>query len=333
MTSSKDPAARDPVILDLDTTPLPDAPSPAEAPPVEDDPNAAERALRMAAKGSAGWGIGRLFWSTIAALVGLAVLVTVSDFVAGLFARHAVLGWVGLALAGLVCVILLVLALRELSALARLGRIEALQRAAAECRSEALVNGLASLYRGRAELEAARDDLLRTRRETPDDEAILTVAETRLMAPLDRRAEAAVARASRDVAAATALIPLAAVDVLAVLLVNIRMIRQIAEIYGGRAGWLGSWRLLKSVAVHLVATGAVAATDDLLGPLLGGGVISKLSRRFGEAAVNAALTARVGCAAIEICRPMPFNRLNAPRASSLVFEALRSWRRTDAPES
>jgi putative membrane protein len=104
------------------------------------------------------------------------------------------------------------------------------------------------------------------------------------------------------------------------------MIRAIAELYDGRAGWIGSWRLLRAVAAHLIATGAVAATDDLLGPLVGGGVLGKLSRRFGEAAVNAALTARVGVAAIEVCRPLPFADRPAPKARNIVLAALKGWR-------
>ena len=127
-------------------------------------------------------------------------------------------------------------------------------------------------------------------------------------------------------ATATALIPMALVDMAAVLFINLRMIRTIAELYDGRASWIGSWRLLRAVAAHLIATGAVAATDDLLGPLVGGGVLGKLSRRFGEAAVNAALTARVGVAAIEVCRPLPFTARPAPKARNIVLAALKGWR-------
>ena len=110
----------------------------------------------------------------------------------------------------------------------------------------------------------------------------MALAERELLTPLDRLAEETVMRTSRNVAAATALIPLALVDVLAALTGNLRMVREIAEIYGGRAGWFGSMRLMRAVATHLVATGAVAVADDLIGPLIGGGVLGKLSRRFGE---------------------------------------------------
>ena len=73
---------------------------------------------------------------------------------------------------------------------------------------------------------------------------------------------------------------------------------------------------------HLVATGAVAIGDDLIGSLAGGGVLSKLSRRFGEGVVNGALTARVGIAAIEVCRPLPFVAASRPSVTGIVRQAL-----------
>ena len=67
--------------------------------------------------------------------------------------------------------------------------------------------------------------------------------------------------------------------------------------------------------------------------LLGGGVLAKLSRRFGEGLVNGALTARVGVAAIEVCRPLPFTALPRPKARNLIGRALRGFvpGQTDAP--
>lgn len=100
------------------------------------------------------------------------------------------------------------------------------------------------------------------------------------------------------------------------------MIRRVAEVYGGRAGTLESWRLARSVFAHLVATGAVAVGDDLVGTVAGGGLLSRVSRRFGEGVVNGALTARVGVAAIEVCRPLPFRAVKRPSVSSLVSRSL-----------
>ena len=328
---------RAPVILDLDQTPLPEAPAPAEAPPVPDvGPPAAERVL-AAARGRRLSGLARLFWVSLGGLVVLWAGLSLHDFVAGLIAARPWAGWLALGLALALGFTLLALALGELAALARLRRVDRLRaqaRAALEDASSeglsgglhATLHGLDRLYANRPELDIARARVAAARADTPDAAAMLAIAEREILAPLDRRAEQRTAAAAREVAAATALIPVALIDMAAVLLINLRMIRAIAVLYDGRAGWVGSWRLMRAVAAHLIATGAVAATDDLLGPLVGGGVLGKLSRRFGEAAVNAALTARVGVAAIEVCRPLPFTARPAPKARNIVLAALKGWR-------
>ncbi|HUF55998.1 MAG TPA: TIGR01620 family protein [Thermohalobaculum sp.] len=325
---------RRPVVLDLEAEALPDAPSPADAPPVgEPEPAAAEKALAAARRPAKMSALARLFWGGLAALIGLALALTVEGFLRELFARDDWLGWIGVGLFALVVLALAGMVLRELAGLARLekiGRFRAGARRALEGGDEgaakAVLAGLARLYAARPELAQVAERMAGAAEETPDAAARLEVAERLWMAPLDAQAERVLARSGRNVAGATAMIPLPVVDVLAVLVLNLRMIRGVAEIYGGRAGWLESWRLLRAVAAHLAATGVIAATDDVLGPLVGGGVLSRLSRRFGEATVNAALTVRVGVAAVEVCRPLPFTALPPPRARSVLMRALTDWR-------
>lgn len=328
-----DPDRHAPLIFELDATTLPDAPSPEDAPQPDDPPPAAGRALAIAA-GRRSWSLGGVALGLFTALVALIIGTLMTEFVIGLFVESRVLGSVGLALLAALALALLAICLRELAALGRLGRVEGIRAHALEAHgtgSPAAVagalDGLEALYRRRAELAEARHRVKEAEGDMPDMIARLSYAEQQLLAPLDIAAETAIMRASRDVATATALIPLAAIDVAIALTWNLKMIRQIAQIYGGRAGWVGSWRLLKAVAAHLIATGAVALADDMLGPILGGGMLQKLSRRFGEGALNGALTARVGVAAMEVCRPLPFKARARPSASTLVVRALRSWRR------
>jgi putative membrane protein len=69
----------------------------------------------------------------------------------------------------------------------------------------------------------------------------------------------------------------------------------------------------------------------MLEPILGGGLLGKLSRRFGEGMVNGALTARVGVAAMEGCRPLPFGEGKRPTASTIVRTALTGLFQSDKP--
>jgi putative membrane protein len=119
-------------------------------------------------------------------------------------------------------------------------------------------------------------------------------------------------------------VPLALADVMVALGANVRMIRRLAQVYGGRAGVLGSIRLLRMVATHLVATGAVAVSDDFLHSIAGGSLAARLSRRFGEGVINGALTARIGIAAMEVCRPLPFRVLPRPRVTNIMSRSVTS---------
>jgi putative membrane protein len=323
--------AKGPVLIEID----PDTPAPqvADAPPVPDGavpvPTGAAMQSAVRIAGRTPSVLGRLFWAVTAALL-MAVLSTAAwDFVNAWIARAPILGWAFAGLMAAFVLVLTVIALRELAALRRLTRIDGLRHAAATAletddleAARAVTDRLVQLYKARPETDWGRDRLAELRGDQMDAAGLLALAEAELIAPLDLAAEREVAAAARQVATVTALVPLALADVAAALAANLRMIRRIAETYGGRGGVLGSWRLTRAVMTHLVATGAVAVGDDMLEPILGGSIIGKLSRRFGEGVVNGALTARVGVAAMEVCRPLAYTAENRPRARRLVKQAL-----------
>ncbi len=318
-----------PVLVELDEAPQA---GPAAAPPVPDlGPQPQGHAMQVVAALGARRPnrLAQLFWSALVALVGFAASLAAWEFVTGLLAANPILGWTAAILVGLVLVTLLLIALRELVAFSRLGKLDDLRREAEHAISardlpaaRRVADHLTSLYKGRADLALGREDLARRRDEVFDAEALLALTETQLLKPLDAAAKLQIEAAARQVATVTALVPIAFADIITALTANIRMIRRIAEIYGGRSGTLGAWRLTRAVMTHLVATGAVAIGDDMIGSVAGGSVLSKVSRRFGEGVVNGALTARVGVAAIEVCRPMPFSKGARPSVSGLVSRAL-----------
>lgn len=273
--------------------------------------------------------LARWFWGLTLTLTGFIVSLAAWDYVNSLLARSPVLGGIATALIALLCAVLAVIALRELAAFGRLRKLDRIQHSAKEARTSDkladardVVGQLQQLYANRDDTAWGRAELKSRETEILDASGLLGLAETALLAPLDAQAQREVEAAARQVATVTAIVPLALADLFTALTANLRMIRRIAQIYGGRAGTLGSWRLTRTVLTHLVATGAVAVGDDLIGSVAGGGVLSKVSRRFGEGVVNGALTARVGIAAIEVCRPLPFEAVRKPSVSGLVSRAL-----------
>ncbi|MFZ7090339.1 YcjF family protein [Primorskyibacter sp. 2E233] len=320
-----------PVLIDLEDEA---APSPSEAPPVpEIHPEAPLEGRAMATvaalAGRPPSRLARWFWRLLVALVGTLVSIAAWNYVTGLIASVPLLGYAVALLMALFVFVLAMITIKELAAFARLSRIDALHHEAESARADdsikearALTTKLVALYKGRDDTRWGRERLAEREAEVFDAGALLDLAEHELLTPLDAAARLEVEAAARQVATVTALVPLALADVMAALTSNLRMIRRIAEIYGGRSGTLGSLRLTRAVMSHLVATGAVAVGDDMLEPILGGGLLGKLSRRFGEGLVNGALTARVGVAAMEVCRPLPFSKDKRPSVRSIVRTAL-----------
>ncbi|MDN5786562.1 YcjF family protein [Pseudorhodobacter sp.] len=317
-----------PVLIDLEDTA---AQTPSDAPPVPDLGLPEGRAVTAAAAVMAtpASGLARLAIWVLGALFSFMISVAIYDFVTGLLARNSVLGWAAFGLTGLAVLVLVALALREALGFYRLGRLDHLRAEAVEARVSAQLKGaakvtdhLTGLYHHRADLRWGMARLAERRAEVLDADALLNLTEVELLGPLDLAARAEIEAAARRVAMVTALVPLALADVAVALFSNLSMIRKVAALYGGRSGTLGSLKLLRRVFTYLLATGALALGDDLIGSVAGGGILSKLSRRFGEGVVNGALTARVGIAAMELCRPMPFVALPRPKVTNVISRAL-----------
>ncbi len=317
-----------PVLIEMDEGGV----NPADAPPVgeiEAAPTgqAMQTMASLAARPRSA--LAAWFWRLLVSVIVFVVSVTAWNFVTRLVAENAVLGWVAFGLIGLFALVCLAIVVRELAALSRLARVEKLHDEAARvlasddlAGARKLVGRLGDFYAGREDTRWGRERLKEGAGENFDARTVLALAEDALLSPLDRVAVREVEAAARQVATVTALVPLAFADVMVALSANIRMIRRIAEVYGGRSGTLGAWRLTRAVITHLVATGAVAVGDDLIGSVGGGHLLAKLSRRFGEGMVNGALTARVGIAAMEVCRPLPFTAAARPGVTGVVRRAL-----------
>jgi len=327
------PAARRraPGVFDADAlAAAPVSPHEAPQPPDAGDPAPKPAAAGAATRsGGASW-----FWAAAGALLTLALSVAAWDFAAAMLARNPALGMLATVLLALVGVGLAVFVLSEVVGLARLGRVEALRaavRAAADDGDRrpalAAARRLCAFYRDRRDMAWAVAELNGALPDAVDGPEVLALTERVLMAPLDARAEAEARRAARQVAAATAMIPHAVVDVLAALALNLRAARRIGAIYGGRSGWLGSLRLVRAIIGHVLATGAVSIGDDIAGPAIGHGALGVVSRRLGEGVLNGALTARVAAAAISVCRPMPFLRRDPPSWRAIAAAAVSQWGR------
>jgi len=273
---------------------------------------------------------GGVFWTAVGGLVLLGVGLSVVRLIEDLFARSEGLGYLGLGFALAAALALTVVTVREALGLARLATIEHLHRRAAEVllsddrdASRAIVQELTKLAHQNPHLARARAALAGHAGDIIDGADMIRLAERELMTQLDQQARLLVSSAAQRVSIVTAVSPRALVDVLFVFAASLRLIRQLARLYGGRPGALGMIALLRHVIAHVAITGGMAASDSLIQQVLGHGIAAKLSQRLGEGVLNGLLTARLGLAAIDVTRPLPFTALPRPALADLAKDLLR----------
>lgn len=262
---------------------------------------------------------GGIFWTSLLSLLGLAFAMWAAQFIESLFARTPALGYAGLTLAALAALALLALFVREIRGIARQRHIARLHMDIAKARehddrsaARSLMRDLVSLYGARPDTARARAHVEELTGEIVDGRDLIDIAERELMLPLDARVSYEIAEAAKRVSVVTAISPRAIVDLLFVVAQAVRLVRRIAEIYGGRPSSLGFLRILKSVGAHLAITGGMAVGESVVQQVVGHGLAARLSARLGEGVLNGMLTSRVGLSAMAVCRPMPFAVTKAP---------------------
>jgi putative membrane protein len=273
---------------------------------------------------------GAMFWAAVGGLILLGVGLGITGLIEDLFARSEGLGMLGLAFAFAAALALAVVVAREALGLARLAAIEKMHlRAAAallsdnRAESRVIVQDLLKIAHQNPQLARARATLQGHAGDIIDGADLIRLAERELMTPLDQEARRLISSAAQRVSIVTAVSPRAVIDVLFVFAASLRLIRQLAHLYGGRPGALGMIRLMRHVIAHVAITGGMAASDSLIQQVLGHGIAAKLSQRLGEGILNGLLTARLGLAAIDVTRPLPFTALPRPALGDLAKDLLR----------
>lgn len=268
----------------------------------------------------------RLFsWSGLLAtsLLGLFTLWAGTQILTGisaLFARNDALGWLATGLAVIAALSLLALMAREILSIRKLKKLGTLrstgQRLLEENRlkpARSYLKRIKQLYDDQPERRWYLSRIKTREKEIMDAREIIELLDTELGAPLDQEARQIISATAKKVSLITAIAPGPILDMAAVTVLNITMIRKIAEVYGVRPGFFGQIRLARNVLAHLALSGGIAVTGDLLSPLIGTSIAAKLSKRLGEGLFNGALTIRIGLSAVDLARPIPY--VKAPRLS------------------
>ncbi len=298
--------------------------------PVEDDMAAEAELLPAPRKARRRVPWAAMFWISAAGLMVLATGLGIANLISDLLDRAAWLGGIGVALAAVAATAMVAILTRETLGLARLAAIDSLrERAVAILASDdraagralgrdliALTKRMPRLAHSRARLEGHLGDII-------DGRDLVRLSERELMTPLDQEARRLIAAAARRVSVVTAISPRAAVDMFFVLVTALGLMRRLALLYGGRPGTLGLMKLMRHAVSHIALTGGMAASDSLIQQMIGHGVAAKLSAKLGEGVLNGLLTARLGLAAMDATRPLPFTALRRPALNDLAGTLLK----------
>lgn len=277
-----------------------------------------------------GFSFGKLAAGAFGVLISLAIGIWTDGLIRDLFARSDWLGWTAMATVAIFVFAMLVVVGREVLAIMRLSAVQHLKQAAIDALAErkpakarSVVTQLVALTVDKPETARGRAAIADMEGEIVDGPQLLSFAEAELLAPLDVQARRLILNASKRVSIVTAVSPRAIVDLAYVLYESSRLVRAMATLYGGRPGALGLMRLFRDVIAHLAVTSSIAVGDSLVQQLVGHGVASRLSTRLGEGVINGLMTARIGIAAMDLCRPLPFRAVKRPGIGDFVQDLTR----------
>lgn len=329
----RDPVRRSPASFDENIVMTPDADDPflATTSALPAPPEATPRKRRFS--------FGKLAFGALGILVSLAVGLWIDSLVRDLFTRADWLGYLAVAAVAIGLLAFLVVIARELAGIMRLNAVQALKQEAIDASlaptpkpARKVMAHLVHLLSAKPQTARGRLRLKQTETEIIDGPHLLDLTERELLTPLDREARALVLNASKRVSIVTAVSPRALVDLGYVIYESARLIRAMADLYGGRPGTFGLLRLMRDVIAHLAVTGSIAVGDSLIQQVLGHGLASKLSARLGEGVINGLMTARIGIAAMDLCRPMPFRALKRPGVGDFIGDLAPGASRSKAAE-
>lgn len=162
--------------------------------------------------------------------------------------------------------------------------------------------------------------------ETHNDREIVILYAKLVQPVLDEQARRDISRYAAESALMIAVSPLALVDMAFIAWRNLKLINQIAKIYGIELGHLSRMRLFKLVLVNIAFAGASELVREVGMDWMSQDLVAKLSARAAQGIGTGLLTARLGIKAMELCRSLPWIDDDRPKLSEFrreIFNLLR----------
>lgn len=273
-------------------------------------------------------------WWLVSSLGLLLIMLLVVDayhFVAQQYASSLLLGTLFLILVLSVAAAALTLTWRAYENIQLLKTVSALQREGKTIietngYGDAIhyINRIAHFYINRPDVKARLDRFYIMLNDSHHDHEMCTLFSRHVMKELDQHVYRIVAQRSKETALLVMVSPVALLDTLLTLWRNVRMVRDIAALYGGRPGLLGSLTLMTSVLQNLVYADVSEVLAESVADAFGNSMLAVFSAQAAQGMGSGILTARVGLQAMVLCRPVPFLDEEKPRLKEIRWEIVSS---------
>lgn len=145
----------------------------------------------------------------------------------------------------------------------------------------------------------------------------------------DEAARECIRRHSVQTGLMVAISPYASLDMWLVGWRNLRMLRELAAIYGIAPGAAAQWHLLKQVFHNIAFAGISEASIHASTHLLSTSLTASLSMRAGQGVGAGLFTARSGMQAMQLCRPLPLPKQAELRLSSIPEAIVTQLKKND----
>jgi len=213
-------------------------------------------------------------------------------------------------------------ALRTVSALQKEGR--QLMETDSYGSARPYLNKVMQFYEHRPDIKARLESFYVTVNDSHHDREVCALFSSHVMKDIDREAYRIVTLRSQETAVMVMISQIAILDAVLTLWRNVRMIRDVATLYGARPGFFGSMSLISSVLQNLIYAGASEVVADGVAEMMGSSILSIMSAQAAQGLGSGVLTARLGLHAIQVCRPLPFTKENKPRLKDIRREIVSS---------
>lgn len=190
-------------------------------------------------------------------------------------------------------------------------------------KAQTFIQKLRRFYKGKPQ-ELPYQASIKQLADYSDDKEVIAHINHVFLAPLDKEAFRRVSNYSLQTGTVVAASPWASLDMALALWRSMKMIDEVAQVYGMRPSLPNRYKLLKQVVRYLALIGASEiAIDQVVQEFSASSLTGMTGARLGQGIGAGIYTARIGIAAMVASRPIAFETEQKPKLRDLVSQLVK----------